>query len=104
VFLSVRLAPDLSSCGERMRAVSDGGAGPKCGGDRHDFGDLYIGSACLPCFARVDLNAIRALRRKGDGERHQLFVFSGIAPSAIAALSKAQKACIAAGACASRFF
>ena len=56
-----------------MRAVSNGRAGPKRCCDRHHFGDLRVGRAGLTRFARVDLDAVGALRCKRDGERHQFF-------------------------------
>lgn len=52
----------------------------------------------------MDLDAIRALSRERDGDSNQLLHFTGIAPSAMAALSKAQKAFITCGARPSIFF
>src|SRR5208283_1007478 len=69
-----RPARGLLRSRERMGAVSDGGTGAKGCSDGHHFGDLRIGCPGLPRFPGVDLDAVRALRRKRNGQCHQFLV------------------------------
>ena len=57
-----------------MGAVSDGRASPERCSYGYNFGDLWIGRAGLPRFARMNLDAVGALRCERNGERHQFFV------------------------------
>ena len=81
-----------------MSCVGDGGARSERSSNHRGLDDLSFGCACLERVAAVDIDAIRALRGERDGDSNQFLVFTGIAPSATAALSKAQKAFITSGA------
>ena len=50
-------------------------ARPQRGCDCDNLRNLLLRGGRLTSLIRVDLDAIRALRREGNGERHQVFVF-----------------------------
>ena len=62
----------LGSEGQGVGCVGDGGSGSQGGGDHGGFSYLGVGCAGFARVAGVDINAIRALRREGNGDGDQL--------------------------------
>src|SRR5215468_10987160 len=60
----------------REGAVSDGSAGAERGGDERRLGDLLARRPRLLRVAGMDVEAVRALRGAGDGERDQLAILA----------------------------
>ena len=94
----------MGSIGESMGCVCYCPAGSECCSHHRGLDKLYVRCTRLARVTAVDIDAIRALSSESDGDRDQLLILHGIAPSATAALSNAQNAFITSGARLSIFF